>query len=202
MKHQIVVINGGDSFETYEDYLKFLKDWQINFKDYRNGKKGWKSRLSEDLGPDFEVISPDMPNRIDAKYLEWKIWFEKFIPHLDQEVVLIGHSMGGTFLVKYLAENDFPKKVAATFLVAAPYYEKGPDYSLADFKLPENLEKFKKQAGRTFFYHSEDDPIVSLKDFEGYKQNLNDAMGRVFKNRGHFLNESFPELIEDLKSIF
>ena len=168
----------------------------------------WVS-IARELMTDFHVYLPDLRNHGASPHLpehNYLVMADDLLEFMNEhnltKSTILGHSMGGTFLVKYLAENDFPKKVAATFLVAAPYYEKGPDYSLADFKLPENLEKFKKQAGRTFFYHSEDDPIVSLKDFEGYKQNLNDAMGRVFKNRGHFLNESFPELIEDLKSIF
>jgi len=78
MKTQIIVIRGGDTFETYEEYLSFLKDFQIDL-DYIN-KKGWKRSLQEKLGDDFEVISPRMPNSGNAKYLEWKIWIEKFSP--------------------------------------------------------------------------------------------------------------------------
>jgi len=201
MKHQIVVIHGGDSFDTYEEYLKFLKDWRIDFEEYRNPESGWKKNLAKDLGPDFEVIMPNMPNEINAKYLEWKIWFEKFIPYFEKEVVLIGHSQGGIFLAKYLSENKFSKKIVATFLVAAPYDDKESDYSLADFKLTKSLVKLEEQGGQIFIYHSEDDKVVSFADFAGYKKELKNATIRVFKDRGHFNQEKLPEIIKDIKSI-
>lgn len=97
MKKQIIILHGGDTFDTQEEYLEFLKGWQIIFEDYRTEKRDWKKGLAEKLGPDFETIMPNMPNKINAKYFEWKIWFKKFIPHFNSEVILIGHSLGGTF---------------------------------------------------------------------------------------------------------
>ena len=104
MKKQVVVIHGADTFDTYEDSLKFLRNFEIDSLEYFKGKN-WKTSLQERLGDEFEVISPRMPNTLNAKYLEWKIWFEKLVPLLNEEVILIGHSLGGTFLAKYLAEN-------------------------------------------------------------------------------------------------
>lgn len=202
MKKQIIVIHGGDTFNTYEEYLKFLKDWQIDFEEYRAGKTDWKRGLAEKLGPDFEIIMPDMPNKINAKYSEWKIWFEKFVPYLNSEVVLIGHSLGGTFLTKYLSENKFPKKILAIFLVAPAYDDRHSDYSMADFILPENLNRLEKQGGKIFIYGSTDDPIVSFVDFEKYKEILEDATVREFTDRGHFRQKEIPELIEDVKNLY
>ena len=33
MKKQVVVIHGGETFKTYEDYLAFLKGWRIEPED-------------------------------------------------------------------------------------------------------------------------------------------------------------------------
>ena len=33
MKKQVIVIHGGDTFKTHEEYLRFLKEWEINFED-------------------------------------------------------------------------------------------------------------------------------------------------------------------------
>ncbi len=201
MKKQIIVIHGGDTFDSYEEYLKFLKDFQIDFEEYRIGKIGWKKTLRERLGDDFEVIAPDMPNKINAKYSEWKIWFEKFIPHFNQGVILVGHSLGGTFLAKYLSENNFPKKILATFLIAPAYDDEHSDYSMADFILPESLSRFERQGGKIFIYGSEDDPVVQSIDFEKYENKLKGAIMKKFTDRQHFNQEELPEIIEDIKSL-
>lgn len=201
MKNQVVVIHGGDVFETYEEYLEDLRNKELDFERLREGKKDWKGTLREALGEKYEVIQPSMPNKQNARYEEWRIWFEKFIPYLQDELVLVGHSMGGIFLVKYLTENEFPKKVLATFLVAAPFDDKDIQEPIGDFKLPEKTDGFKKKVGKVFLYHSEDDPVVPFVDLEKYKKELPDATVRIFKNRGHFTQEELQEIVEDIKSL-
>ena len=200
MKKQILIVHGGDTFDTYEEYLSFLKSFEIDFERYRVGKMDWKRTLGGALGADYEVILPDMPNKINAKYAEWKIWFEKFIPYLNQRIILIGHSLGGTFLAKYFSENIFPKSISAIFLVAA-CYGKGADYSLADFALTKDLNDLQKQSPKIFLYHSSDDQIVPFGDFAKYKKSLPDAIVRAFTDRGHFNQESFPELLDDIRQL-
>lgn len=201
MKKQIIVIYGGDTFETYNEYLKFLKEWEIDFEDYINDKGDWKRNLGENLGEEFEIVYPNMPNKINAKYLEWKIWFDKFIPHFKKEILLVGHSLGGTFLVKYLSENNFPSKIRGVFLVAPPHDDKDSDFSLADFILPDSLEKMENQADKIFVYFSEDDPVVPFADKSKYEASLGRAVFRIFKDRGHFNQEEFPEIISDIKGL-
>ena len=201
MKKQIVLIHGGDTFANYDEYLSFLNEFQIDFERYRAPSVNWKRTLGVALGNDYEIISPDMPDKNNAKYLEWKIWFEKFVPHLDPQVILIGHSLGGIFLAKYLSENTLPKSVLATFLVAACYDDKDSDYSLADFVLPDKLDNFAKQSSKIFLYHSSDDKVVPFSDLAKYQKALPNATTRTFTDRGHFNQETFPELVEDIKGL-
>lgn len=201
MKKQIIVIHGGDSFSTYENFLSFLKSYNIeNLEKYRSENVGWKRNLKNGLGEKYEVVLPDMPNKFNAKYNEWKIWFEKLIPHFNNKVILVGHSMGGVFLVKYLAENKFPKKIIAILLVAAPY-DIDEDHPIVEFTLPSSLDQFENQTNKVFLYHSKDDPVVNFTEFEKYKKNLKNAVSRIFTDRGHFNQESFPEIVEDIKSL-
>ena len=204
MKRQIIVIHGGDAFDTYREYLSFLKKWKIDFDKYQHPKEKWRENLGKDLGRNFEVILPRMPNSLNARYFEWKIWFDKFVPHLKPGVVLVGYSLGGIFLVKYLAEKKFPVKIAGTFLVAAPFEDHGSDpdgESLVDFKLPKKLEGFRRQGGQIFIYHSKDDPIVPCSHADQYEKVLGIATKRIFTNRGHFWQGKFPELVRDIKSL-
>lgn len=195
MKKQVLVIHGGDSFATYAEYLSFLLNYPIELRDLF--KKNWKNHLQEKLGNEYEVIQPEMPNRRNAKCKEWKIWFEKYFPFLQDDLILVGHSMGGVFLVKYLAENNFPKKITATLLVAPPY-NMDEGRALVEFVLPQSLSKFEKQAGKIIIYHSKDDDTVSFEELTKYQKALSTTEIKVFENRGHFSDEEFPEIIEDI----
>lgn len=198
MKKQVVIIHGGDTFETYEEYLNFLRGYEIDVERYKSDKSDWKPWLRRRLGSGYEIVLPIMPNKTNAQFGEWKIWFEKFFPYLNDEVILIGHSLGGTFLAKYLSENQFPKKIKAVFLVGAVYDLDSEDYSLVSFVLPEKLNL---QTENTMIYHSKDDPVVSFSALEQFKKALPHAQTRIFEDRGHFNQEEFPELAEDILNL-
>lgn len=52
-----------------------------------------------------------------------------------------------------------------------------------------------------FIYHSKDDAVVDIKEFEKYKKALPKAMFRLFQKEGHFNGNSIPKLVEDIKSL-
>ncbi|KND47795.1 MAG: hypothetical protein AB197_00935 [Parcubacteria bacterium C7867-002] len=200
MMKQIVLIHGGNPFDTHEEYLLFLKNRPIWFENFR--KKDWKETLNEKLGAEFDVIKPQMPCKENAKYAEWKIWFERLIPFFEDEVVFIGHSLGGIFVAKWLSENNYPKKIRATLLIAAPYQINGKGQQFTDFKLTEKLEKFTTQGGNIIICHSEDDPIVNFNDSKMYKKGLPESEVITFKDRKHFNGTDFPEIIQKIKSLY
>jgi uncharacterized protein len=200
MKKQVIFIHGGDMSTSYKEYISFLKKYKIDKKKI-NRKKWHQDYFSKALGNKFEIIRPQMPNVLNARYLEWKIWFKKFFPFLNTEVILVGGSLGGLFLSKYLSENKFPKKIKGLFLVSAPFGDK-EKYYLADFHFnPKNLSKLEKQCKQVNLYHSRDDKMVSFGNFLKYKKYLPNANYYEFKNRGHFMIEKFPEIIKHIKSL-
>jgi len=198
MKRQIVSIGGGNPFRNYKEYLSFLKEKEFDLE--RNNMKIWREDLQKSLGNKFEVISLRMPNPGNAKYKEWKIWFNKLVPFLRNDVILLGHSLGGIFVTKYLAENKFSKRVKAIFLVGTPFKEHGKEDILGDFNLPKNLGKI-NQAENIFIYQSKNDDIVNYKDALDYKKALPKAKLFLYKNKGHFIQKNFPEIIKEIKSL-
>ncbi len=196
---QIVFIHGGDTFATHDEYLAFLRDFEIDPPS--PDIKKWKHSLIPKLGDSFELLAPEMPSKSNAKYSEWAIWFKKFIPYFKLNTIFIGHSLGGLFLAKYLSENTLPAPIRAAFLVAAPFDDEHADYSLADFTLPANLSLLTKQVPEIFLYHSIDDPVVLFQDFEKYVQALPTAHVQTFTDRSHFNQPEFPELIKDIQLV-
>lgn len=197
MKKQVLVIHGGTTFDTYEQYLKYLKEYNLTLEKINH--KGWKDFLEGTL-PDHEVLSPKMPNQKNSKYLEWKIWFEKVFPFINDGVTLVGHSLGGIFLAKYLSENGFPKSVTSLHLVAAPYDSELAIESLGDFALLGPVRSIENITKKIFLYHSKDDPTVPFEELQKYKKDLPESTLVVFEDRGHFQQKDFPELIENIKS--
>lgn len=199
MKKQIFIIHGGETFNNYNQYWKYLEDYKIDFE--KSTKKKWKETLGDKLGSRYEIIYPQMPSYRNAKYKEWKLWFEKHMPIVRPGVVLVGHSLGGIFLSKYLSEEKMRKKPSAALLVAAPFDDKESDYVLGDFKLKKDLSLITKQCPNTIFYFSEDDDCVPFSDAAKYQKALPDAKYRIYKNHGHFRLTSFPEIIRDIQAI-
>lgn len=198
MPKQIFIIHGGETYDTYDAYLADLKNKEIDLDRLR--QKDWKSNLQENLGPEYEVIAPRMPCAQNAKYTEWTIWFEKITPLLNDNIILIGHSLGGIFLAKYLSENNLAKNINAVFLVAAPFVP-GKGESLADFTLPSSLENLSKQTDKIILYHSQDDPIVPIENLKKYSEALPKTQTRILENRQHFNQKDFPEIIADIVAV-
>ncbi len=161
----------------------------------------WRYNLQKELGNQYKVLVPIMPCSYNAKYKEWKIWFEKMLPFVKSGAIFVGHSLGGIFLAMYFAEKGDIKKTKGVFLIAAPFYTKSSKEHIADFVLPNNLNKLKKLGPKLHVYHSTDDVVVSFNDFKMYRKSLSLAQSKVFKNKGHFAQKSFPELVKDIKNL-
>lgn len=204
MKKQLLVIHGAMAFSKYASFLKYLETCPID-DPLLPRQKRWKSTLAENLGDDFDVYQPAMPNSQNAHYAEWKIWFERHFEFLHDGVILLGHSQGGYFLAKYLCEHVMPVKVKALYLLAAPFgpddlqaseemLEDGGDFNFDEKKLPHML----KSVENIYILHSKDDPVVPYGHALKFKEALPDAKLVTFEDREHFSMEAFPELIKML----
>jgi predicted alpha/beta hydrolase family esterase len=198
LKQQVLVIHGGNAFNSHEEYIAYLHQKEVHLETLQI--QGWKDTLGEKLGDAYDVFLIKMPNAQNAKYAEWKIWFEKYLPLLRDNVIFIGHSLGGIFLAKYLAEEQCLKKIRATFLVAAPF-NTPVNHPLADFVFQGSLASFNRQSNYIHLYHSTDDLIVPSSSLQNYLDALPNAHHTLFKDRGHFNIEIFPELIADIMSL-
>jgi predicted alpha/beta hydrolase family esterase len=184
------------AFSRYEDFLNCLKTASID-SSLEEPQKRWKDSLRAELGDGCEVFMPSMPNKQNAKYEEWKLWFERHLPSLRDGVILVGHSQGGYFLVKYLCENTLPVRVRALMLVAAPFEsadfggEDGGDFNFDAKELP----RLEEQVREIVIFHSKDDEAVSFSHALKYQKAIPSITLVPFEDRGHFLDETFLELV-------
>ena len=113
---QVLFIWWWNAYPSRENFIEELKKWDYNPFEV---KKKWKSTLSKELWENYQVALLDMPNKNIALYKEWKIQFEKTFQYLDWDQIIIAHSLWTIFILKYLTENWFPKKIKQLHLVSA-----------------------------------------------------------------------------------
>jgi predicted alpha/beta hydrolase family esterase len=219
LKHQLIIIDGGEAFESDAHALESLEkcNWDLMTK-----MPSWKKWISDGLNDTFQTIRPDMPNTRNAKYAEWKVWFEKYFRYIaptqtteqsaldrieaknkltDKKIILIWHSLGATFLVKYLSENQFPRHIDGLHLVSPVFDDIGLiGESLATFRFsPHALPHFHEQAKHLHIWASTDDTVVPYDHSVRFHVNLIWSVLHTFHDRGHFIGQShFVELFEEI----
>ena len=142
-----------------------------------------------------------MPNKRNADYNAWKIRFEKYFSILnDDDIYLVWSSLGWAFLLKYLSENKFPKRINQLHLVAPVSSNYGLiDEVIWNFEFSFDwLSWLEEQCDEILIYHSNDDPVVPYTQSERLINYLPKAKLETFHDRLHFNQPAFPELLENI----
>jgi uncharacterized protein len=159
--------------------------------------------LRKALGRDYEVHYPAMADEDNAPYEQWKQQIEKEMAAMQEPIVLIGHSVGASVIIKWISEIEVKKPIAGIFLIATPFwggdgwrYEGYEELALAKglaAKLPEGTA--------LFLYHCRDDEVVPFDHLALYAQVLPQAAVRELDAGGHQLNNDLSEVARDIKTL-
>lgn len=145
----------------------------------------------------------EMPRSYDPVYNEHEKVLNQM--NISNETILVGHSCGGGFLVRYFSEHKdlAPQKI----ILVAPWIdpenylkEINPTSNFFDFEIDSNL------SSRTEVHcvYSTDDESYILDSIKTIQEKLPSMTMHVFTNKGHFTEpdlgtKEFPELLELLK---
>ena len=159
----------------------------------------WLKKQLEERG--FEVFTPLMPKNWEPVYENWKKEFEK-IP-IDSDTILIGHSAGGSFVVRWLGETK--TKVRKLILVApwkvAEKWEKEEFYEIEkkfyNYEINPNIKKY---FDKTITFTANDEDPDGKKSVKMFNEVLGGEIIEL-QNHGHYTlgdmgTEEFPELLE------
>lgn len=155
--------------------------------------------LQDALGTEYDVHYPKMPREEDPEYETYKAQISRELALLDGPLILVGHSLGGTVLFRYLTEEKVTKTIKGIFLVAAPYW--GAEDWLDEHILSENLSAQSPKSPPIFFYHSQDDEVVPFTHMAMYAEKLPQANIREFDGRGHQFNNDMSEIAADIADL-
>jgi uncharacterized protein len=151
--------------------------------------------LTRELGDDFRVVAPTMPEPDDPHYRPWRDEIERQMSELGDDLLLVGHSFGASVLLKYLAEGTYQRPIAAIFLVSVPFW--GSDF--ASFALPDDFATRLPDAP-IFLYHSRDDPEVPFSHLRRYQEHLPHATARLIDGSQHSFTDGLPQLALDIQA--
>jgi predicted alpha/beta hydrolase family esterase len=197
-KTQVLLVHGAMTFKSDKDYVQYLKTRPVSLEK----RISWSGEyLDKKLGRGFEVIRPQMPLKENARYRDWQIVFERYLPLLGKDFILIGNSLGGIFLAQYLSQHKLTQKARSVYLVCAPFDDSDSVEDVAGgFELGKDLSLLEKNTKSLHLLFSADDEVVPVSHAEKFRQKLKDAHIVVYKNKnGHFKVPTFPEIVKSIK---
>lgn len=153
-------------------------------------KRGWNVRI------------PQFPHASQPNLQEWSQCFREFEQEIDQHTILIGHSLGATFLLRFL--ESFEGTIETAVSVAGVVAPMGNNFDALISTFTANgfeWEVIKKKAKHFLALYGDNDPYVPLAQGEEFAQKL-DAELSVIPNGGHLNRGSgytqFPELLKTI----
>lgn len=148
-------------------------------------------------------IKADTPEVFRAYEMQWDAWvreIEQF--SIGPDTVLIGHSMGGGFWVRYLSEH--PEIYVDKVILVAPWvnYNHEEDTDFFDFMLDPAITE---RVNQFILFASDDDGKEVQASVNYLIDMLPNATTRLFHGYGHFTHrtltdDTFPELLEAIIS--
>jgi predicted alpha/beta hydrolase family esterase len=198
-KTQVLVIHGGMTFKNEKDFIRhILKERRISLGKKTHWSRDW---LQKGLGNVFEVSNPRMPLQDYSQYRCWAPYFKRFLPLLGKDFILIGESLGGVFLAKYLSENKLKNRALSVYLVCPPFDNSIPSEDLVGgFNLKKDLSQIEKNTKNLYLLFSKSDNVVPVSHAEKYRKKLKDPKIIIYKDKnGHFDIPTFPEIVRLIK---
>jgi|SRR3989344_994314 len=165
----------------------------------RTYDKHWIPWIKKQLiSKGISVETPLMPEPWKPNYSKFKEEFEKY--NIDENSILIGHSCGCAFLVKWLGESK--QKINKLILVAPWKIPDKDDQNRKEFYNYHIDESIKERVNEIIMFTADDEEDDGKKSLKIYHMALGGKIIEL-KAHGHYTlgdmgTESFPELIKEI----
>jgi len=164
---------------------------------------GWCTYIMRELAKqDIYACSLSMPSPEKPILSEWLNEIKQYIDReINDEIYLIGHSLGGTTILRYLEKFD-SQNIKGVIMVSAPCVNKKESSRISEFLREDfNWSIIKNKVNKVVVIHGDDDPSVPISDAEKIIKELEGEL-IVIKNGKHLNGGAgFTELSELLESI-
>jgi len=166
----------------------------------REGSDPLVGRLRTELGEGYEVLFPKMPDPEHPRYEPWRDRLGEELAAVDGRVILFGHSLGGSVLLKYAPERGFEVPVAGLVTAAAPFWGGGGWED--EWALREGWPAEGPELPPTYLFHSRDDEEIPFAHLELYAERLPAATVIALDGNGHlFAHGDLSEIVETIEGL-
>jgi predicted alpha/beta hydrolase family esterase len=157
----------------------------------------WDDRLVDslrrELGDEYEVRYPRMPEEDDPSYTRWSAAIRREMAHLEDGAVVAGHSVGGTILIHSLAQQPPDLRLAAIILIAVPFVGRG-GWPGDEFELPGDLGARLPHGTRVHVFHGLEDETAPPSHADLYARVIPQAQVHRLPGRDHQLDNDLSEV--------
>ena len=162
------------------------------------GSEPLVSRLRKELGDGFDVSHPILPDPDDPHYGPWAGRLGGLLADADRSTVVLGHSLGGSVLLKLLSESGEAIEVAGLVLLATPFW--GDAGWEREWALPEGWPAQTTPLPPMSFFHSRDDEEIPFEHLERYRARFPDAEFHALDGCGHLYDRGdLTEVVEAIR---
>ncbi|MEK6937178.1 MAG: alpha/beta hydrolase [Nanoarchaeota archaeon] len=165
----------------------------------RTYDKHWIPWLKKELtSKGIKIETPLMPEPWEPDYEKFKKEFEKC--KVNEDTILIGHSCGCAFLVRWLGETK--TKIKKLILVAPWKIPPRNDESRIKFYTYDIDETIKKRVNEIIMFTADDEENDGKKSLQIFHKALDGKIIEL-RGRGHYTfgdmkTEEFPELLKEI----
>jgi predicted alpha/beta hydrolase family esterase len=153
--------------------------------------------LVSHLDDGYEVRYPRMPDEHDPAYATWSAAIRHELASMNDDPIVIGHSLGAPILIAALAKQDRPQpQPAAIVLIAAPFVGEG-GWPGAEFTLTGDLGA--RLPEQVMVFHGLEDQTAPAAHAHLYAQAIAQAQVHLLPGRDHQLNNDLSEVAEALR---
>lgn len=170
-------------------------------------QEGWYSWFKKELEKrGFVAEIPSMPNSENPKIEAWIPYLGKAIGKANENVFLVGHSIGCQTILRYLESLPDDKKVNGVVLVAGFFTlmnlkKDEKETARPWLETPIDAEKTKQHAKKFIAIFSDDDPYVSLDNADIFRKELGAKIVVQHKMKHFSGDDGIAQLPIVLKSI-
>lgn len=162
------------------------------------GSSRFLARLRDAMGTDTEIVAPLMPKPDSPEADTWVDATRTHLAEMSGPFVLLGHSLGGSIILKCLAQSGVPGGVSGVVTVAAPFWgAQGWEYDA--FALPANAGKALQALPVTMLFGDADE-TVSTDHLELYRQAIPTAAGRMIAGDHEFASGDIDAVADAIRT--
>lgn len=185
-----------------------------------DSSSNWFPWLAAELRKrNYDVTVPDFPNTQNPKVEEWLEYFRSCAPLARpdkasvsrqakglqlQDTILVGHSLGCPFILRFLESLKNKEKIKAAFLVSAFDRDLGIPEIRNFTEKPFDWKKIKKASEKFYVINSDNDPYIPFWIAQEVAKNLDTQL--VVEHNGEHLNSpagflEYPKLLDKILSM-